>query len=79
MAIGAFGEHGHHAVKLVVLPKRTVLEHAIIPLKLMVESLVMVPTKTKILAMLISAQVCSRRLSIDFSQTFYTLQISENI
>ena len=50
MAIGAFGEHGHHAVKLVVLPKRTVLEYAIIPLKLMVESLVMVLTKTKILA-----------------------------
>ena len=50
MAVGAFGEHGHHAVKLVVLPKRTVLEYAIIPLKLMVESLVMVPTKTKILA-----------------------------
>ena len=50
MAVGAFGEHGHSVVKLVVLAKRSVLEYAIILRKLMVEYLVMVLTKTKILA-----------------------------
>ena len=47
-AIGAFGDHGQHVVKLVVLPKRPVLEYAIILRKLMVEYLVMVLTKRTI-------------------------------
>ena len=48
MAVGAFGEHGHSVVKLVVLAKRSVLEYAIILRKLMVEYLVMVLTKRTI-------------------------------
>ena len=50
MAIGVFGRHGHPVLKLVVLPKRPVIELVIIHLKLMVENLVMALTKTQILA-----------------------------
>ena len=50
MAIGVFGDHGQSAVKLVVSPKKPVLEFAIILLKHMEEKLAMVLTKTKILA-----------------------------
>ena len=46
MAVGAFGEHGHSVVKLVMLAKRHVLEYAIILLKLMVENLVLALTRT---------------------------------
>ena len=48
-AIGALGEHGQSVVKLVVSPKKPVLEFAIILLKHMEEKLAMVLTKTKIL------------------------------
>lgn len=56
-AIGAFGEHGQSAVKLVVSPKKPVLEFAIIPLKHMEEKLAMVLTRTKILVKIMIAPV----------------------
>ena len=50
-AIGAFGDHGQHVVKLVVLLKRHVLDYAIILLMHMMENLVMALTKRMIPAM----------------------------